>query len=88
MTDTLGSIKGDVAGQLPSTQRIRERAYFLWQEAGQPEGNDVAHWIMAEQELTGTGSIEGRETSTLPWLNANWLIERSVASPIAPAADA
>lgn len=33
------------------TQKIRERAYELWVEAGQPEGREHEHWAQAEREL-------------------------------------
>ena len=32
-------------------QRIRDRAYAIWQEQGCPEGSDYEHWLMAEQEV-------------------------------------
>ena len=32
-------------------ERIRERAYELWQRAGQPEGKAVEHWLQAEAEI-------------------------------------
>jgi hypothetical protein len=32
-------------------RRIRERAKRLWQEAGQPEGQDERFWLQAEQEV-------------------------------------
>ena len=32
-------------------QRIRDRAYAIWQEQGCPEGCDYEHWLMAEQEV-------------------------------------
>jgi hypothetical protein len=28
-------------------QRIRERAYFIWVEEGEPEGRDKLHWETA-----------------------------------------
>jgi hypothetical protein len=31
---------------------IRERAFQLWIEEGQPTGRDQAHWLIAEAELT------------------------------------
>lgn len=31
-------------------ERIRQRAYFIWQEAGRPQGQDLEHWLMAEIE--------------------------------------
>jgi hypothetical protein len=30
---------------------IHVRAYFLWLEAGRPDGHDVLHWLEAEAEL-------------------------------------
>jgi hypothetical protein len=37
-------------------QRIRERAFQIWIEEGQPEGRDKIHWQCAEQELRGQDS--------------------------------
>ena len=36
-------------------QRIRERAYELWEREGCPQGRHVDHWVQAERE-TQTGS--------------------------------
>lgn len=33
-------------------QRVRERAYEIWQKAGCPEGKAVEHWLQAEAEIT------------------------------------
>ena len=30
---------------------IQVRAYFLWLQAGRPDGQDVLHWLQAEAEL-------------------------------------
>jgi len=35
-------------------ERIRERAYAIWQEAGCPQGCDQDHWLRAERELAAT----------------------------------
>ena len=32
-------------------QRIRERAYQLWEQAGRPDGKEVEHWLRAESEI-------------------------------------
>lgn len=32
-------------------QRIRDRAYAIWQERGCPDGSDHQHWFDAEQEI-------------------------------------
>jgi hypothetical protein len=38
-------------------QRVRERAFAIWQREGEPAGRDVEHWLMAEMELAGEGAI-------------------------------
>ena len=32
-------------------QRVRERAYAIWVEEGQPSGRDVEHWLRAQGEV-------------------------------------
>lgn len=34
-------------------QRIRERAYLLWEQAGRPEGRGEAFWFAAQADLAG-----------------------------------
>lgn len=41
--------------------RIRERAFSLWQAEGAPEGAADRHWYQAEQELRGEGQSFGAE---------------------------
>jgi len=36
---------------LISHEAIARRAHQLWDEAGQPDGRDTAHWRQAESEL-------------------------------------
>lgn len=38
-------------------ERIRARAYEIWEEDGRPEGRDVEHWIRAVLELARDGTI-------------------------------
>jgi hypothetical protein len=33
-------------------ERIRERAYELWERAGRPQGKAVEHWVQAEAVIT------------------------------------
>jgi hypothetical protein len=35
---------------------IRERAHWLWKQAGSPEGRDLEFWLEAEQGLREEGS--------------------------------
>jgi hypothetical protein len=54
-------------------QRVRERAYALWERGGRPDGCDRQHWLQAEAEL-------GREPQGL-------LESTSAAVAAAPGAD-
>ncbi|MCJ8518708.1 hypothetical protein ABID21_001594 [Pseudorhizobium tarimense] len=38
-------------------ERIRKRAYEIWESEGRREGDHMAHWHRARQELDG-GSVE------------------------------
>ena len=44
-------------------QRIRDRAYALWQEAGRPEGRDHEFWHQAEAE-ENAAPTEGANATT------------------------
>jgi hypothetical protein len=33
------------------TQRVRLRAYLIWEREGRPEGRDAEHWRQAEREV-------------------------------------
>jgi hypothetical protein len=41
-------------------ERIKQRAYELWEADGRPHGKDAEHWARAERELTQGG---GRQPS-------------------------
>jgi hypothetical protein len=43
------------AAEIPADQ-ISRRAYELWEQDGKPDGNDLRHWLQAEQELRGNQS--------------------------------
>ena len=34
-------------------ERVRRRAYQLWEEAGRPEGRSNEFWLRAEEEILG-----------------------------------
>lgn len=44
-----------MADESEQEQRIRERAFQLWIDEGQPEGRDKEHWERAEKELGEVG---------------------------------
>jgi hypothetical protein len=45
------SIPGKVAMMIPSQDRIRERAYELYESRGCKPGRDEQDWLRAEQEI-------------------------------------
>lgn len=44
-------------GTMPD--RIRDRAYQLWEAEGRPHGRDQAHWLAAERELAAASGAAG-----------------------------
>lgn len=38
--------------------QVREKAYQLWQDEGEPDGRDQEHWAAAEQQLGGGGGAD------------------------------
>ena len=47
--------------------RIRRRAHELWQQAGEPEGQDARFWREAEQEIErGEGQAPPARPPTAP----------------------
>jgi hypothetical protein len=42
-------------------ERIRQRAYELWQQDGQPEGKQQEHWDQAVREITGNPDQSGTQ---------------------------
>jgi hypothetical protein len=60
MAGKVQSVRDDVAVQTIPEQQLQERAYHIWQSAGEPDGHDVEHWVQALQEL----HIENNATTT------------------------
>jgi hypothetical protein len=42
-------------------ERIRQRAYELWQQEGQPEGKQQEHWDRAVREISGNPDQSGSQ---------------------------
>lgn len=40
------------------TELIRERAYRIWIEEGEPEGREEEHWAQAEREIDEAGDLD------------------------------
>lgn len=52
-------------------ERIRRRAYEIWEQEGRPESRDHDHWLKAEAELAAAGPQgnegEGSRTAALAY---------------------
>lgn len=64
MTTTIQA-GSDVSAEKTQIDRIRRRAYALWELEGHAHGRDLAHWLQAERELAGetagsAAAIEGQ----------------------------
>ncbi len=46
--------------------RIRDRAYQIWEEEGQPEGRGAEHWAQAEREIDAAPDVDSGETEQDP----------------------
>jgi hypothetical protein len=51
-------------------QKVRERAYAIWEREGRPEGGAEQHWAQAVEELRaeeqGQAGTPGAETAASP----------------------
>jgi hypothetical protein len=63
-------------------QRVRERAYLLWEAAGKPEGRDLEFWDGAQTEL----AEEDRAAMAPPALTAATGFAEPPAPTLAPPA--
>jgi len=44
--------------QTMDQEKVRDRAYQLWDRAGQPEGRDQEFWFDAERELAEEDEVD------------------------------
>ncbi len=52
-------------GNIDLTERIRQRAYEIWESEGQPRDRNLIHWLRAEAEIRD--ALKARaSTGTLP----------------------
>ena len=47
-----------------SEDRVRARAYALWEREGQPEGSAERHWTQAEKEERAEARGQGEASAT------------------------
>lgn len=67
--------------------RVRERAYELWEKEGRPEGDHLRHWRQAEQELGDKSSAEENDRAPREpeeTEGATGALDMSVAAPANP----
>jgi hypothetical protein len=44
--------------------KIRERAYHVWEREGRPAGRELEHWLVAESEFEAASAAPTRKRST------------------------
>jgi hypothetical protein len=61
----------EISQEFPSQEQIARRAYEIYVARGSSDGQDLADWLMAEQELrasalvqTGSEPVSAKSTST------------------------
>lgn len=62
-------------------QRIRERAYRIWQREGQPDGRAATHWERAEEEI---GIEDNQRFATKPNPLSELPESRPYGEPVEP----
>ncbi|QWW72108.1 DUF2934 domain-containing protein [Rhizobium sp. WYJ-E13] len=40
--------------------RLRQRAYEIWEQEGRPHGEDMKHWLQAFQEIAASTEANGQ----------------------------
>lgn len=47
-------------------ERIRERAYHIWNGSGRPDGRDEQFWLQAEREIVAETATASTSATTVP----------------------
>lgn len=46
-------------------EMVRERAYYIWEKEGRPEGRDLDHWLVAKtEEVSAVAGKASKRTGT------------------------
>ena len=56
LVEAHSSVQGDVpvaTDPAAKDHQIRERAYLIWVDEGQPHGRDLDHWLRAKWQIEG-----------------------------------
>jgi hypothetical protein len=76
-----------MSGEHEHEDRVRQRAYELWEKDGRPEGQHLRHWQRAEEELQGRSSVKDNERAAEEveeTESATHALDMSVAAPTNP----
>ena len=49
-----------------SREEVAQRAYHLWEAAGRPVGQDLEHWLQAEEELLKANGLHQADRTKQP----------------------
>jgi hypothetical protein len=61
---TMSKDKKPPAHKQAEEEQTRERAYYIWEKAGRPEGRDLEHWLVAKtEEVSATEKKASRRTT-------------------------
>ena len=65
-------------------EKIRDRAYQIWEREGRPEGREALHWQMAKEELTREDTAE-RDPLAAKGSPTNEKPAKAKSTPLGPA---
>jgi hypothetical protein len=76
------ALKGEaiVANDEEREQRIRERAYQIWLDEGQPDGRDKEHWEQAEKQIAEKKEAKPENKSGAPPLPHRYVSAMNVGA--------
>lgn len=65
--------------------QIRDRAYRIWQDEGEPEGRDQEHWAQAERDISeGLDPTAGTDTDATAPLIASASADEPAEAGVKP----
>lgn len=56
---------------------IREAAYFIWENAGCPFGNDDYFWALAVEQINGKGKGAGKSSASSMKKSSSGLLKKT-----------
>jgi hypothetical protein len=65
----------------PTHEQITQRAYEIFMERGQPAGQDLAHWLEAEKQLSAAGQKAQKATATAQTSTGSQVAAAAIRQP-------